>query len=139
MLKKTLIISLLLSIQLTYSQTNLLSYSKRELVYDSTTKKLKSQSDVKEILNSFSFKVEEPASIIISEVLSSPKISKTFNVISFEDDKINDLLNFILKDEKKTEYTLMLSIKKNQIVLVYQENNETYVTNYRLVSKKNNE
>lgn len=139
MLKKTLISSLLLLIQLTYSQTSLLSNSKRDLVYDSRTKILKSQSDVKEILNSFSFKVEKPSSITISEILSSSTISKKYNVISIEDDKVNDLLNFILKDEKKIEYTLMLSIKKNQIVLVYQENNETYVTNYRLVSKKNNE
>ncbi|MCW2119560.1 hypothetical protein [Flavobacterium sp. 7A] len=137
MLKRILIFGLLLSLQFSYSQINLLSFSKQDFVYDNTTKNLKSQSDVKKILRSFSFILKDPKSITISEILSSQTISKRYDVISIEDDKVNDLINFIIKDEKKIEYTLMLSIKKNQIVLVYLENNETFVADYRLISTKN--
>ena len=137
MLNKILFISLYFVVQFSFAQTNLLSYGKQDVVYDTKTKNLKSRSSIMKVLYTFSFIFEEPASITISDVNSSTPFFSKYNVISTEEDKVNDLINFTVRDEKNIEYLLMLSIKKNQIVIVYEENTETFVTSYFLASRKN--
>lgn len=133
MTRKILIISLLLfSIQLTYSQTNLLSKSKQDFIYDDSIKNFVPLTEKTEVLNSFAF-IKEPAILKISEVSSTPIIEKKYSILSVEDDKKNDTINFTIKDKNNIEYTLMLSVAKSKIVIIHVENNKTYLTDYKLV------
>lgn len=80
----------------------------------------------------FEFK-KNPHILKIRNVSSDPILSKEFSIISVEDDKENDLINFKLKDGNEVEYLLMLSVKKSKIIIINDLNDKKYMTDYNIV------
>lgn len=118
--------------QFSYSQTKLLSKSKRDFVFNKSVKNFEPVSEVVEVLNMFDF-IKDPHILKISNVSSDPILSKEYSIISVEDDKEKDSINFKLKDSNEVEYLLILSLKKNKIVIITQANGNTYLTDYSIV------
>lgn len=133
MKKKLLFFTILfVTFQFSYSQTNLLSKSKRDFIFNKSINNFEPISEVVEVLNMFEFK-KNPHILKISNVSSDPILSKEFSIISVEDDKENDLINFKLKDGNEVEYLLMLSVKKSKIIIINDLNDKKYMTDYNIV------
>lgn len=123
---------LFVTFQFSYSQTNLLSKSKRDFIFNKSINNFEPISEVVEVFNMFEFK-KNPHILKISNVSSDPILSKEFSIISLEDDKENDLINFKLKDGNEVEYLLMLSVKKSKIIIINDLNDKKYMTDYNIV------
>ena len=125
---------IILSSQKTYCQ-NLLSNYKQDFIWSDDIQYFKPITEKIEVLNTLNFDIKKSL-LTISNVTSEPILSRSFKIVSTENDEKNDTLNFTLNDENALEYLLMLSITKNKLIIIVEKDGKKHMTDYHLVVRK---